>query len=181
MASTNLIFLFDALGIAVLPAAARRFSGLKGKAPLIIVQIAAGIAFGHSVLGRFAPDVYARLFSPGSLSAMSGVASIAVLPFGLITGLHLGPKVFAERGRVFVRIAAARLITPTLLGCAARFFLRARHPCELLPGVPPVEFTFAVGLATGMAALPVLGMILREMALLETFLSRLALGVAGVA
>jgi len=179
MASSNLVFLFDALGIVVLPAAALRLSGLKGKIPLVIVQIAAGIALGPSVLGRFAPDASASLLNPASLSAISGVASIAVLLFGLITGLHLGPEVFSERGQIFWRVSAARLMTPTLLGCAAGYYLLTRYPGELLPGVRPLEFALAVGLATGMTALPVLGMILKEMELLETFLGRLALGVAG--
>jgi len=180
MASSTLIFLIQALAIVVVPAAILRFSGLKGKVPLVIVQIAAGIMFGPSVLGRLAPEFYARFFNPASLAAISGVASIAVLLFGLITGLHLGPEVFSEKGRMFSRVAAASLIAPTLLGCLAGYWLLERHPAELLPGVHPGEFAMSVGLAVGMTALPVLGMILKEMDQLGSFLGRLALAVAGL-
>jgi len=179
MASSTLMFLMQALVIVVLPSLILRFSGLAGKAPLVIVQIAAGILFGPSVFGRVAPELHMRFFDPASQAAISAIASIAVLIFGLITGLHISPEIFSDRGRMFSRIAAARLIVPTLLGCLAGFLLLTRHPNELLPGVRPAEFALAVGLATGMTALPVLGMILREMHMLGTFLGRLALAVAG--
>lgn len=179
MGLTSLMFLFQALAIVVVPAAVLRFSGMKGKAPLVVVQIVAGIVFGPSVLGRLAPGICEKLFNPASLAAISGIASIAVLLFGLITGLHLEPELFSEKGKLFSRVAAVRLVVPTLLGCLAGFWLLSRHPRELLPGVQPAEFALAVGLAIGMTALPVLGMILREMDMLESFLGRLALAVAG--
>jgi Kef-type K+ transport system membrane component KefB len=176
----SLIFLVLALVVVVLPVAVLRFSGLKGLVPLVVVQIMVGIALGPSVFGRVAPGLFQMFINPASLASLSGIGSIAVLIFGLITGLHLGPGILRDNGRMFSAVAAARVMVPTALGCLAGFWILARHPEELPPGISPAEFAVAVGICTGMTALPVLGAILREMDLLGSRLGHLALGVAGV-
>ena len=71
-------------------------------------------------------------------------------------------------------------MVPTALGTLAGYWCIARHPRELAPGISPTEFSLAVGICTGMTALPVLGAILREMDLLGRRIGHLALGIAGV-
>ena len=53
--------------------------------PLVVAQIAIGIALGPSLFGRVAPDLYHVFFSKAALSPLSGVASVAVLFFGFGT------------------------------------------------------------------------------------------------
>jgi Kef-type K+ transport system membrane component KefB len=176
----SLIFLVLALVVVVLPVAVLRLSGLKGLVPLVVVQIMVGIALGPSVFGRVAPGLFQMFINPASLASLSGIASIAVLIFGLITGLHLGPGILRDKGRMFSVVAAANIMVPTALGCLAGFWILARHPGELPPGISSAEFAVAVGICTGMTALPVLGAVLREMDLLGSRLGDLALGVAGI-
>jgi Kef-type K+ transport system membrane component KefB len=173
-------FLVLALAVVALPVVVLRFSGLKGVVPLVVIQIIVGVALGPSVFGRVAPELFRMFINPASLSSVSGIASIAVLIFGLITGLHLGHDILRDNGRIFSAVAAARVIVPTAIGCLAGFWILARHPEELPPGISSAEFAVAVGICTGMTALPVLGAILREMDLLGSRLGHLALGVAGV-
>jgi Kef-type K+ transport system membrane component KefB len=176
----SLIFLMQALVIVVLPVAVLRFSRLKGLVPLVVIQIMVGIALGPSVFGRVAPAFYQMFFNPASLASLSGIGSIAVLIFGLITGLHLGPGILRDNGRMFSAVAAANVMVPTALGCLAGFWILARHPEELPPGISSAEFAVAVGICTGMTALPVLGAVLREMDLLGSRIGHLALGIAGI-
>jgi Kef-type K+ transport system membrane component KefB len=176
----SLNFLVLALAVVVLPVAVLRFSGLKGLVPLVVVQILVGIALGPSVFGRLAPDLFQTFINPASLASLSGIASIAVLIFGLITGLHLGPDILRDNGRVFSAVAAARVMVPAALGCLAGFWILARHPGELPPGISPAEFAAAIGICIGTSALPVLGAILREMDLLGSRIGHLALGIAGI-
>lgn len=176
----SLIFLVQALAIVALPVVLLRYSRLKGVVPLLVVQILVGIALGPSVFGRVAPDFYRVMITPSSLSFLSGIASVAVLIFGLITGLHLDPDAFRANGRSFAAVAAARIGVPVALGCMAGFWILGRHPEELLPGMSPVGFAAAVGICTAMTALPVLGTILREMDLLGSRCGQLALGIAGI-
>lgn len=176
----GLIFLVQMLAVVALPVALLRLSGLKGLVPLVVVQILVGIALGPSLFGRLAPQYFRLLFSEPALSPLSGIGSVAVLAFGLITGLHLDPGIFREKGRAFCAVAVANVGIPTALGCLAGYWILARHPEELSPAVRPAEFALAIGICTGMTALPVLGAILREMNLLGRRIGHLALGIAGI-
>lgn len=176
----SLIFLVLALAVVVLPVAVLRFSGLKGLVPLVVVQILVGIALGPTVFGRLAPSLFQTFINPASLASLSGIASIAVLIFGLITGLHLEPGILRGSGRLFAAVAAARVMVPAAMGCLAGFWILARHPSELPPGTGSAEFAVAIGICIGTTALPVLGAILREMDLLGSRIGHLALGVAGI-
>ncbi|MGH6846779.1 MAG: cation:proton antiporter [Methylocella sp.] len=157
-----------------------RFSGLKGLVPLVVVQIMVGIALGPSVFGRVAPEYFQMFINPASLASLAGIGSIAVLIFGLITGLHLGPGILRDNGRMFSVVAAANVMVPTALGCLAGYWILARYPEELPPGISSAEFAVAVGICTAMTALPVLGAVLREMDLLGSRIGHLALGIAGI-
>jgi Kef-type K+ transport system membrane component KefB len=176
----SLIFLLQALVIVALPIVLLRVSGLKGLVPLVVMQILVGVALGPSVFGRIDPDLYRIMVNPASLSYLSGIASIAVLVFGLITGLHLEPATFRDHGRAFTIMAGARIAVPTVLGCLAGLWVLSVYPEELLPGMTQAGFAAAVGICIAMTALPVLGTILGEMDLLGSRFSHLALGIAGI-
>jgi Kef-type K+ transport system membrane component KefB len=174
------IFLVQAFVIVAVPVVLLRVSGLKGLLPLVVVQIMVGIALGPSIFGKLAPDYFEMFTSPAMLSSLSGLASVGVLLFGLISGLHLDPGVFSGNERAFWPVAAANIAVPVTLGSLAGGWILARHPEELLPGVNPAEFMAAIGICITMNALPVLGAILGEMGLLGNRIGKLALGVAGV-
>src|SRR5271165_2241310 len=115
----GLIFLLQALAIVALPIVLLRYSGLKGLVPLVVVQILVGIALGPSVFGRCLPEMYHVLINPTSLSYLSGVATVAVLIFGLVTGLHLDAGALRGNGRSFAALAIAGVVIPAALGCLA--------------------------------------------------------------
>ena len=176
----GLIFLVQAAVVVVVPAALLRVSGLKGLVPLVVAQIVVGIALGPSLFGRMAPEIYQTFVNPASVSALWGIGSVAILIFGLVTGLHLDSTIFHGNGRALSAVAAANVIVPTTLGCLAGYWILARHPEELQSGINPAEFAVAVGICTGMTALPVLGAILGEMNLLGHRIGHFALGIAAI-
>ena len=104
---------------------------------------------------------------------------MAVLIFGLISGLHVDPVVFSGKERAFWPVAIATIVCPMTLGCLAGYWILSSYPGELLPGGSPVVFMTAVGICVSMIALPVLAAILEEMGLFGSRISHLALGVAG--
>ncbi|MBV9286529.1 MAG: cation:proton antiporter [Hyphomicrobiales bacterium] len=174
------IFLLQALAILAVPVVLLRLSGLRGLLPLVVMQIMVGILLGPSVFGRLAPDLFQMFAGPALLTSLTGVASLAVLIFGLTSGLHLDPGVFSGNERAFWPVAAANVAVPMTLGSAAGYWILANHPEELLPGVNAVEFSAAIGICVSMKALPVLGAILGEMNLLGRRIGHFSLGVAGV-
>ena len=103
--------------------------------PLVAVQIFVGVALGPSILGRVAPDVYQTFASPPVLTGLTGVATLAVIIFGMISGLHVDPRVFRGDQRAFWGVAAASIAVPMALGCMAGLWILTRYPDELLPGV----------------------------------------------
>jgi len=174
-----LVFLIQALVIIALPVVALRLSRLKGLVPLVVAQIVIGIALGPSLFGWLAPKIFQIFFNKAALAPLSGIAAIAVLFFGFITGLHLDPDTFRGKTRSFAAVAAASIIVPTLLGCLAGWGIAARYPGELGGRISPVSLAAAVGISAGVTALPLLGAILYEMKLLDRQLGHLALGIAG--
>ena len=174
------IFLLQAFVIVAFPAILRRLTRVKGIMPLVTMQIVVGIALGPSVFGKLAPGYFQMFGSPAALAPLAGLATVAVLIFGLISGLHLDPAVFSGKERAFWPVAIATIACPMALGCLAGYWILSRYPEELLPGVSPAVFIAAIGTCVSMKALPVLAAILGEMGLFGSRISNLALGVAGV-
>jgi Kef-type K+ transport system membrane component KefB len=170
----------QAMFVVSLPVAILRFSRLKRLVPLVVVQILVGIALGPSCFGRVAPEFFQIFFSKTALSPLSGIAWIAVLVFAFITGLHLERGVFTGGGRVVISLSAASIIVPTAFGCLAGLWIAEHYPAQVGIHSSRVEFAAAVGICTGVTALPVLAAILQEMKLLGHRLGDLALGVAGI-
>ena len=120
------------------------------------------------------------VFSPTALTPISGIATMAVLLFGYVTGLHLEPSGIMRRGRAFAFVAASSLGVPTIAGFLGGLWLAALNPAEVGADIGPVGFAAAIGISIGVTALPVLGAILREMNLLGHRLGDIALGIAAV-
>ncbi len=178
--TNEFIFLLQAFVIITVPYGVSRLLRLDGMVPLVVIQILLGIAFGPSLFGRIAPHAYGMLFNASTLAPLSGAASIAVLFFGFITGLHLDVDTLRGRGNAFAAIAAASVVIPTALGVATGLLLAIRHPGELGPRGDLFTISTAIGICLGVTALPVLGAVLREMDLLGQRIGSLALGIAAV-
>jgi Kef-type K+ transport system membrane component KefB len=178
--TSELIFLLQAFVIITIPYGLSRLLRLDGMVPLVVIQILLGIAFGPSLFGRIAPHTHGVLFNASTLAPLSGAASIAVLFFGFITGLHLDVDTLRGRGNAFAAVAAASVIIPTALGVATGLLLAIRHPGELGPRGDLFTISSAIGICLGVTALPVLGAVLREMHLLGQRIGNLALGIAAV-
>src|ERR1700736_1234697 len=140
------IFILQALAILVLPVVVWRGLRLRGAVPLVVVQILVGIALGPTLFGRIAPETYDVIFNPKTLTPLWGVASIAVLLFGFVTGLHLEPRAFVGRGRAFAAMAAANVVVPTAAGFLGGLWIAARQPAELGGWIGPTGFAPAGGL-----------------------------------
>ncbi|MFD1626666.1 cation:proton antiporter [Azospirillum griseum] len=176
----TLLFLIQALLLIAGPFLVWRLAGARRIAPMVVIQILAGIALGPSVLGQFAPGLWSALFAPAALAPLSGLALLAVLFFAFLTGLHLDPAEFRGRGRAFAGVALSSMVVPTLLGGAVGWWLAGAFPGMTGPRATPGLFAAGFGVCIGVTALPVLGAILREMGLLNDRIGRLALGCAAV-
>jgi Kef-type K+ transport system membrane component KefB len=164
----------------VVPALVWHVARLRRLVPLAVVQILTGIVLGPSLLGRVLPETLGPLIAPEALAPLSGIATLAVLLFAFVTGLHLEPGQLQGRGPAFLALGIGSTALPAFLGAAVGLPLAWAHPDLLGPNADDGAFAAAVGIAAGVTALPVLGAILREMGLLQLPLGRLALACAAV-
>ncbi|MBX9634496.1 MAG: cation:proton antiporter [Magnetospirillum sp.] len=174
------LFLLHAAIIIGLPFALWRVAGLRRWVPLVVVQIAFGLALGPSGLGRLGPDLWAGLFPPAALNALDGLVWLGVSYFAFATGLHFDLTEFHGRGRAFATTSVSTFVLPTMAGCGVGFLLLQWVPEAAGEGAPLWAFILGVGIAVGVTALPVLAAILREMHLHKTRLGAEALGCAAV-
>lgn len=174
------LFVLQGLLIVVVPYAVWRFSACRRLAPLVVVQISAGIVLGPSVLGRISPDLYVLLFSPASLERLSGIASIGVLIFGFVTGLHINIRPLVDRPLVFLIVAVTGMVVPLGLGIVTGTFIVSKFPAEIGSGSSPSLFALAIGVSCAVTALPVLSAIVQEVHLVHTRLGQWSLAIAAV-
>ncbi len=135
-------------------------------APLVVVQILAGIVLGPGLLGRAAPALYARVFDPVVVQALNGIAAWAVMLFVWIAGIELDLKAAWRERRDVVTTAGLALGTPLVFGCAAALLIVGR-PGWAGPAAAPWQFVLGVGMSCAVTALPILILFMEKLAILR--------------
>ncbi|HTH17179.1 MAG TPA: cation:proton antiporter [Magnetospirillum sp.] len=174
------LFLVHACLVIGLPFALWRVGAVRRWLPLVVIQIAVGLALGPSGLGQLAPGLYAAAFPPAALAALDGLVWLGLVYFAFATGLHFDLTDIKGRGGAFAVNALSTVAVPTTVGCLVGVALLAYAPEAMGAGAPPWAFAFGIGIAIGVTALPVLAAVLREIGLTGTKLGSEALGCAAI-
>lgn len=135
-------------------------------APLVVVQIIAGILLGPGILGKLYPDYYAFVFSAPVVQSLNGIAWWAVMVFVWIAGIELDlNKAWAHR-RESTITAGLALGTPLLFGCAAAAGM-LMYDGWVGPQGMRWQFVMGVGMACAVTALPILILLMEKLAILR--------------
>jgi Kef-type K+ transport system membrane component KefB len=135
-------------------------------APLVVVQIVAGILLGPGILGRIFPAYYAYVFRPEVISLLNGIAWWAVMLFVFVAGIELDLKKVWRHRAESATAAGLALGVPLLLGgLAALGFLR--YPGWLGPRASSWQFVLGVGMACAVTALPILILLMEKLEILR--------------
>lgn len=145
--------------------------------PRVVVEIAAGIVLGPSVLGLLWPDAAAFLFPKESLPALSTLSQIGLILFMFVVGMHLNTGAARQRADAAVLISHTSMIFPFFLGVASAWYLYPTFAGEKIGFTP---FALFMGIAMSVTAFPVLARILKERQLTSTMVGSLALTCAAV-
>ncbi|UFN48245.1 cation:proton antiporter [Roseomonas sp. OT10] len=180
MANPRLALLLIALVLVLLPWLLWRLRAVRAVAPLAVVQILAGVLLGPSGLGRLAPDWHAALFPPPVLGALSGLATLGVVLYVLVSGLHLDLATLRDGARRLAAPALGSMLLPLALGAGAAAWIAGAVPGALGPRGDLPGFVAAIALCLAVTALPVLAAILREMGLIAGRLGQTALALAAL-
>ena len=138
-----------------------------------------GVLLGPGILGYFAPELYASVFTGPVIGALNGVAWWAVSLFVFTAGIELDLR-HAWRDRVGSTITAGLALgLPLITGCAAGLFL-ATIPGWEGAAAQTWQFVLGVGMACAVTALPILIVLLEKMNLLRTDLGQRVLRYASL-
>ena len=176
------LFLLALIIIFALPYAVWRLLRTDYWAPLVVVQIIAGILLGPGVLGAAFPAYYAFIFTPPVIGALNGIAWWAVMLFVFVAGLELDlEEAWKWRGETLITSGLA-LGAPLVLGAGAAWLLLVMGaPADWIGAKGATwQFVLGVGMACAVTALPILILLMQKLEILRTALGQRLLRYASL-
>lgn len=164
--NTTEIFLIAMLLIFSVPYAVWRLFNTDYWAPLVVVQIMAGILLGPGVLGAAFPDYYKFVFNPQVILTLNGIAWWAVMLFVMIAGIELDLKATWEHRRESGITAGLALGTPLIFGCAVAAGMLG-FSGWVGPKAMTWQFVLGMGMACAVTALPILILLMEKLNVLR--------------
>jgi Kef-type K+ transport system membrane component KefB len=164
--NTTEIFLIAMLIIFTVPYLIWRIGNTDYYAPLVVVQIIAGIVLGPGVLGAIFPDYYRFVFNPNVVQALNGIAWWAVMLFVMIAGIELDlHKAWLHRRESGITAGLA-LGIPLLFGSAAAVAMLA-FDGWVGPKALSWQFVLGIGMSCAVTALPILILLMEKLDILR--------------
>ena len=163
---TTEIFLVAMTIIFSVPYLIWRLGGTDYYAPLVVVQIIAGILLGPGIMGRAFPEYYSFVFNPQVVQSLNGIAWWAVMIFVMIAGIELDLKKAWVHRRESSITAGLALGTPLLFGCVAALGLLG-YAGWVGPKAQDWQFVLGVGMACAVTALPILILLMEKLEILR--------------
>jgi Kef-type K+ transport system membrane component KefB len=177
--STTEIFLLAMLVIFTFPYLIWRFFKTDYWAPLVVVQIIAGILLGPGVLGAIFPDYFNFIFSKPVIASLNGIATWAVMIFVMIAGIELDIGKAWEHRREGLITAGLALGVPLGFGCIAACGMLGYAGWIGAKG-EPWQFVLGVGMACAVTALPILILLMEKLEVLRQPIGQRILRYASV-
>jgi Kef-type K+ transport system membrane component KefB len=164
--TTTEIYLVAMAIIFTLPYLIWRLAKTDYYAPLVVVQIIAGVLLGPGILGKVYPDYYNFVFSAPVIQSLNGVAWWGVMLFVWIAGIELDLKKAWEHRRESGITAGLALSTPLLLGSLVALGMLG-YAGWIGPKATQWQFVLGVGMACAVTALPILILLMEKLAILR--------------
>lgn len=164
--STTEIYLIAMAIIFTLPYLIWRVGKTDYYAPLVVVQIIAGVLLGPGILGKVYPDYYTFVFNPSVITALNGVAWWGVMIFVWIAGIELDLKKAWEHKRESGITAGLALGVPLVFGSVVAIGLLG-FAGWIGPKATQWQFVLGVGMACAVTALPILILLMEKLSILR--------------
>ena len=165
--NTTELFLIAMLIVFSVPYLVWRLGRTEYWAPLVVVQIVAGIVLGPGVLGAWLPGYYDFVFTPAVIQSLNGVAWWAVMLFVWIAGVELDLSQAWQYRRESGITAGLALAVPLLLGCGAALVMLATPAQWVGAQAQTWQFVAGVGMACAVTALPILILLMEKLEILR--------------
>lgn len=157
--------------LVVIMVAARLFAVLFRRLgqPSVVGEIAAGLALGPSLLGKWLPEVSELVFNPTVRPIFDVLSQIGLIFLLFLIGLEFDFTHLKARGRAAMSISIAGVVLPFALGWGLAHLLHPRLPVP--EGTEPIDlrgFSLFMGTAMSITAIPVLGRMMMELNITRT-------------
>lgn len=176
---TTEIFLIAMAIIFAVPYLVWRLGRTDYYAPLVVVQIIAGILLGPGVLGKAFPDYYAFVFNADVVKSLNGVAWWAVTVFVWLAGIELDLRRTWLYRRESLLTAGLALGSPLVCGCLVGIALLTTTGW-IGPQAHEWQFVAGIGMSCAVTALPILIMLMEKLDILRTPLGQRLLRYASL-
>ena len=164
--STTEIFLIALAIIFSVPYLVWRLTDIDYYAPLVVVQIIAGILLGPGVLGKFFPEYYTFVFSAPVVQSLNGIGWWAVMVFVCIAGIELDLHEAWKHRRESGITAGLALGVPLVFGCLAGAGMLG-FAGWIGARAQDWQFVVGVGMACAVTALPILILLMEKLEVLR--------------
>ncbi|HJV63707.1 MAG TPA: cation:proton antiporter, partial [Albitalea sp.] len=164
--STTELFLIAMFVVLTLPYLVWRLGRTDYFAPLVVVQILAGVLLGPGVLGKAFPQPFAAVFTPAVVQSLNGIAWWGVMLFVWLAGIELDLGAAWRHRRESATTAALALGVPLAAGSAVGLVL-AGMPGWMGPAAHPWQFVTGVGMSCAVTALPILILLMEKLEILR--------------
>lgn len=164
--STTEIFLIAMAIIFSVPYLVWRLTDIDYYAPLVVVQIIAGILLGPGVLGKFFPEYYTFVFNAPVVQSLNGIGWWAVMVFVCIAGIELDLHEAWKHRRESGITAGLALGVPLVFGCLAGAGMLG-FPGWIGARAQDWQFVVGVGMACAVTALPILILLMEKLEVLR--------------
>jgi Kef-type K+ transport system membrane component KefB len=165
--TTTELFLIAMLIVFTLPYLVWRLGRTEYYAPLVVVQIIAGILLGPGVLGSAFPQYYAFVFKPEVITALNGVAWWAVMMFVWVAGIELDLDEAWKRRRETGVTAGLALLVPLVFGSLAAVLLLQLGDGWAGEKGARWQVIVGIGMACAVTALPILVLLMEKLEILR--------------
>ncbi len=164
--TTTEIYLVAMAIIFTLPYLIWRLGKTDYYAPLVVVQIIAGVLLGPGILGKVFPEYYSFVFNPSVISALNGVAWWGVMIFVWIAGVELDLRQAWAHRRESGITAGLALGVPLVFGSVVAIVM-LRYAGWIGPKAAQWQFVLGVGMACAVTALPILILLMEKLTILR--------------
>jgi Kef-type K+ transport system membrane component KefB len=180
MASDSLVFLTQ-LGVMLAVALLFGRAAARLRQPPLVGEILGGLLLGPTLLGAFAPSLFAWLFPHDcpTVSARETLLTLGMLFFLFVAGLEVNLASLRATGRSVVLTSGLSVVVPFALGYLA--VLAWPGVWGLAPNGDVSTLALFVGTALSISALPVIARMLMDFGLMGTRLGALVMTSATVA
>ncbi len=169
--------LLTQMAIVILVTASCGWIAKKCGQARVIGEIIGGILLGPSLLGRFAPDISAKLFPASSLAHFEILSTIGLVLFLFLVGMELDYEQLYSQRVTAIMASGMSILLPFAMGALLAHSLRIRFAPH---GIGSGPFVLFLGIAMSITAFPVLARILEDRHLQGTALGTTAILCAAV-